>query len=379
MYLNTARSARSFMEENRNIQNQYFSFITDMISGYKELKLNDKKCYEFKEDILSSNRIYRDTNITSINKFNNVSIAGEFLFSSILGIVLFIFPQIFHEVKSLILVNYVFILLYIAGPVRSLLGSIPELIQIKISLKRMDNIINEICAIESNEIDSNIESIENTGLSLRTKKVKYIYNNSSGEFTLGPIDVEFKSEEITFITGGNGSGKSTLVKILSGLYEAAEGHIEMNGVKIEPQTLRKYYSAIFADFHLFKKMYGVDYESNKEQILKYLKIFKLDNKLKIDNGVFSNMKLSTGQRKRLALIVNFFEQRPICVFDEWAAEQDQEFREFFYTKFLPDLRASGKCIIVVTHDEKYVGYADKIIKLDMGQLDIKNENLCLKN
>lgn len=119
-------------------------------------------------------------------------------------------------------------------------------------------------------------------------------------------------------------------------------------------------------------MYGINYEEKKNEIASYLDKLDLDSKVSIENGAFSTINLSSGQRKRLALMVAYLEDRPFYIFDEWAAEQDPEFREFFYHVLLPELKHKGKCVIAITHDDRYFNTADKILKVDMGQ---KVENL----
>jgi putative pyoverdin transport system ATP-binding/permease protein len=65
-------------------------------------------------------------------------------------------------------------------------------------------------------------------------------------------------------------------------------------------------------------------------------------KVKVNDGKFSTIDLSTGQRKRLALVSSYLEDRPIYFFDEWACDQDPEFKHIFYAKLLLDLKARGK-------------------------------------
>jgi len=200
-----------------------------------------------------------------------------------------------------------------------------------------------------------------------TRKTNYIQGEET-KFKVGPINYEFNSGEVIFITGGNGSGKSTFAKLLTGLYSPTSGSLIMNGNTVSPNILNEYYSAIFNDFFLFEKLYGVDYTEKENEIKNYLNILQLDEKVEVVNGQFSTTKLSTGQKKRLALLVSYLDDRPIYVFDEWTADQDPEFRLFFYSNLLPDLQNNGKCIIAVTHDDRYFSFADKVIKMDMGKI-----------
>jgi cyclic peptide transporter len=199
--------------------------------------------------------------------------------------------------------------------------------------------------------------------------VEYEYRSESGEsFVLGPINYEFRAGEIIFITGGNGSGKSTLAKIITGLYSPHKGVVSVNGLLVGSDSLGSLFSAIFADFYLFEKLYGIDQEHPPALIGQYLNQLRIQDKVKVSEGRFSTTKLSTGQRKRLALLLSYLEDKPICLFDEWAADQDPEFRRFFYEVLLPELRELGKCVIAITHDDQYFHLCDKLIEMKMGKI-----------
>jgi putative ATP-binding cassette transporter len=98
----------------------------------------------------------------------------------------------------------------------------------------------------------------------------------------------------------------------------------------------------------------------------YLSDLGLNLKVSIVNGKFSTINLSQGQRKRLALLVAYLEDRPIYLFDEWAADQDPRFKETFYRSLLPDLKERGKTIILISHDDRFYDVGDRIITLDSG-------------
>ena len=97
---------------------------------------------------------------------------------------------------------------------------------------------------------------------------------------------------------------------------------------------------------------------------------KLDNRVAIlQGGIFSTTtRLSRGQQKRLALLVALLEDRPFYVFDEWAADQDPHFKNIFYSELLPELKAAGKAVLVITHDERYFPLADRLLHLEDGKL-----------
>jgi putative ATP-binding cassette transporter len=128
---------------------------------------------------------------------------------------------------------------------------------------------------------------------------------------------------------------------------------------------RSLYSPVFSDFHLFDQLYNVEDEN---EVNEYLKFFEIDHKVNFSEGKFSTSDLSTGQRKRLALIACIVENKPILVLDEWAADQDPVFRKKFYLEILPLLKSKGFTIIAITHDDAYFDTADCLFKMSEGAL-----------
>lgn len=365
IYYFVGRKANKQWEDSRDIQNLFFKFIGDLNGGFKELSLNVRKSNDFENDMNDACYNYRIKRDSAAISFANMFVIGEVLFTIAIGAVAFIFPIVFKEIQSESLRSYIFILLYLTGPVNGLLNSIPNIIQMKISFKKIDDIIKEIPSIEENKDYKIVEKVKN----LELKNISYEYLNQHGEsFKVGPINYNFKSKRIIFITGGNGSGKSTLAKLITGLYAPHSGEILINGKKTSSKVLQKHFSVIFSDFYLFDSLYGIQCKDKEMEIDEYLELFHLKDRVEIKDGKFNTTKLSTGQRKRLALMISFLEDKPIYVFDEWAADQDPEFREIFYTRILPNLKNQGKCIISITHDDRYYDLADEVIKMEFGKV-----------
>lgn len=201
--------------------------------------------------------------------------------------------------------------------------------------------------------------------------LEYEYPGKNSEkFHFGPASTQFKRGEITFVTGGNGSGKSTLAKLLLGLYRPSAGSIYLGDQKIDNHNLLHYramFSAIFVDFHLFDQILPSEKDTTA-LVNYYLKQLNLQDKVSIEDGRLSTTKLSQGQRRRLALMMSFLDKKPVCVFDEWAADQDPLFRDVFYRKILRALAALKKVVIVISHDSAYFKYADRIIQMDYGKV-----------
>ncbi|GGA37414.1 hypothetical protein GCM10007416_07900 [Kroppenstedtia guangzhouensis] len=373
LYWVIGRQADKVWNETRDIQNVYFRLIQDLRHGFKELRLHRGKRQEFREVMNESCDNYRGKRTEGDLKFANVFVVGELLFVIVIGVVAFVFPEIFKNIPKETIHNYVLVFLYMTGPVNELLNGIPQLVLVRISWKRIQEMIRSVADLETDEETAAMSPILEEPVRLQLKGVGYEYKNSAGDstgFGVGPIDFEFNAGEIVFITGGNGSGKSTLAKLITGLYKPDVGEILLNGRKVTLEELNQCYSAILSDFHLFDRLYGIETKGHEAEIDQYLDLLRLRDKVGVENGYFTTTQLSTGQKKRLALLVTFLENRPIFLFDEWAADQDPDYRSFFYQELLPQMREKGKCIIAITHDDHYFHLADKRIKMDMGQIQL---------
>ncbi|MBD8496932.1 cyclic peptide export ABC transporter [Paenibacillus arenosi] len=368
LYFIMGRSADKLWEQSRDIQNHFFSFINDLVQGFKELSLSKRRKKDFAADMDNSNLDFRAKNMKASMKFANAFVVGELLFVLVIGAVAFLFPVIFTDLPVSTLTTFVFVFLYMTGPINALLDVIPELVQIRISWNRLNQLIKKTSELKINSVgNSHVMLPAPRRLSLRN--VEYDYKQEERSFTVGPINIEFCSGEITFITGGNGSGKTSLAKLFTGLYKADRGAIFIDEQELDHSEIGEYFAHIFSDFYLFKRLYGIETEGKAEQIDSYLHLLQMKEKVAITDGEFSSLELSTGQRKRLALLLSYLEDKPFYLFDEWAADQDPQFRQFFYDELLPELKHQGKCVIAITHDDRYFHLADKVIKMNLGQVE----------
>jgi cyclic peptide transporter len=373
IYSVVGRSTNIYFDKARNEKNVFMRLINGMIDGFKELSLKSNKKKLYQRDLKKSAGIYKEKQSTADIRFVNAFLVGESLLIILLGFVSIVMVEIFPEVPLYKITGFVIILLYLIGPINGILNSIPELIQVKISYNRISNFINEIPS--KNHINPSRQLLGNSINKFELKNVKFDYASLEEEnnFGIGPISFDLQKGEIAFIIGGNGSGKTTLAKLICGLYSPSEGEIRINGRKIPQEEVGEYFSAVFSPSFLFKKLYNIDYKNKEREIQSYLKILKLDKKVYIKNGEFSTIDLSGGQRKRLALLQCYLEDSPIYLFDEWAADQDPEYRKFFYRNLLPEMKKKGKVVIAITHDDHYFDVADKILKMNNGKLEIKKE------
>lgn len=358
----------------RDIQNVFFKFITDLVEGMKELTIHRQKSKDFEKDMGEACNDYRRQRSKADLMFANIFVIGEMLFILVLGMIVFFYPIWFTGFGSDVLRSYVFVFLYLVAPINFILGQMPQLFQLKISWERIQNMHNELAALSRDEAAASLQvqdqsHSEPRSLDIQLEDVEYEYNSTNGDsFKVGPISLALRSGEITFISGGNGSGKSTLAKLITGLYKPSAGRVLVNQLPMDEKWGAESFSAIFSDVYLFDKLYGIDFKQKEEEIRHYLQLLQLDQKVQVNDGVFSTTTLSTGQRKRLALLIAYLEDRPIFLLDEWAADQDPEYRQYFYEVLLPELRARGKCVIAITHDDRYFHIADQLIKMETGKI-----------
>ena len=270
-----------------------------------------------------------------------------------------------HEV----LMTYTLIITYCASPFGMVMNLLQHFAHAKVSLRK----------IESLEIDPEPETVEshhkpNNWLTIRFSKIEYQYPNDGDEipFVLGPVDFEVRKGEVLFITGGNGSGKSTFIKILLGLHEPTSGKIVIDDTSLKPGD-KPGYRALFAmvlpEFYLFRQALDDEGQpANDDDISRLLDRFNLSSAVKVSGGKFDTVRLSQGQKKRLALVSAISQEKDVYVLDEWAADQDPHYRGVFYNEIIPWLKGKGKTVIAVTHDDRYFGVADRRVDFEMGSI-----------
>ncbi len=343
-----------------------------LIDGTKELKLHRERRADFLARSLgATSSTLRHHRIVSSNIFIFADFWVQVVVTSILGLLLFGLPAI-RSLDAHILTGYTLVFFYMLGPLQGVLGSLPGMGQANIAVNK----VQELGLLLANNA-SEADSVPRPDRASQWKRLElvgvthsYHREREDSRFILGPIDVTIDPGELIFITGGNGSGKTTLVKLLTGLYEPEGGEIRLDGEVITSQNrddYRQHFSVVFSDFYLFDSFFGMISPDLDAQALDYLIQLQLDHKVQVKDGQLSNTDLSQGQRKRLALLTAYLEDRSIYVFDEWAADQDPQFKEIFYYKLLGDLKARGKTVIVISHDDRYYHVADRIIKLDYGK------------
>jgi putative pyoverdin transport system ATP-binding/permease protein len=368
---------RVYLTQAREQQDQLFQHFRTVIEGVKELKLHHWQRQDFLgQDLDVTAGQFRRFNTWGLSFFATLDGWGKLIYFFALGLILFILPHLM-SINPQMRLGYVLTFTYLLGPMESVVAKLPFLSKASVSLRNIETLGLSLSNLE--ELESSPTAVSESWQSLKLQGVTCTYpGEKDSEFTLGPIDLALHPGELVFVIGGNGSGKSTLLKLITGLYAPVQGRIEWDGQPINRQNrewYRQHFSVIFADFYLFDRLLGIDGDERDAQAMKYLRELQLDHKVTVEQGRLSTTALSQGQRKRMALLTAFLADRPIYLFDEWAADQDPVFKEIFYTKFLADLKARGKTVLAISHDDHYFHLADRIIKLDFGKIEYDKEVL----
>ena len=345
-----------------------------LTDGAQELKLNSRRREAFLTGQLEqAAAALRHHGYLGDRNYALAASWGQLLVFILLGMLLFGLPAV-TAVNAQTLIGYTLVILYIMSPLEAIMNILPVIGRTGVALQKVEELglsleknSKETIAPSREAPPAAFERLELAGVTHT-----YYREDKQSDFQLGPVSLSFAPGEIVFLIGGNGSGKTTLGKLLTGLYSPEAGEIRLDGRVIDDENREHYrqlFSTVLTDFHLFEKLLGLDGPGLDARAREYLVQLQLDHKLQVRDGVLSTVKLSHGQRKRLALLTAYLEDRPFYVFDEWAADQDPTFKEVFYLRLLPELKARGKAVLVISHDDRYYHMADYVIKLDYGQVD----------
>ncbi|SMF97450.1 putative ATP-binding cassette transporter [Methylomagnum ishizawai] len=365
------RRTHARVERAREVEDRLYADYQAVIEGRKELALNRERARRLYEEDFERDAIAGRNEETRADLYNGLN--ENWANTMILGVIglCFFLAQGAGWADTGVATTYALTLLFLRTPLAGLVTAVPGLIGGSVALAKLKS-------LEFPEYSPTFKvrgwQPPATWTRLELDSVTYRYPGNEGEdgFGVGPLHLDLRRGETVFLIGGNGSGKSTFARLLTGLYRPHGGEIRLDGVPIGETRragFRRLFAAVFADFHLFQRLLGPDgFEADAADARSWLETLALADKVAIDGGRLDDTRLSQGQRKRLALLLALLEERPILVLDEWAADQDPGFRRFFYTELLPRLKAAGKTVVAITHDEHYFHVADRVLKLDLGEI-----------
>ena len=345
----------------RQAEDRLYQNYQSIIAGCKELALNRERAHFVYHQLYEQNaRDYReqiiraDTYHLSAVNWSNIMMLGA------IGLVFFLANGL-GWANTNVAATFALTLLFLRTPLLQGIGALPPLIAAQVAF-------DKIAALNLAEPDEAfpLPPASRPWQRIELEQVSFHYQGEGG-FSVGPINLVIERGEQIFLIGGNGSGKSTLAMLLTGLYQPVSGRILLDG---EPVTDRNGYlglfSAIFTDYHLFQHLLGP--EPKEALVAEWLERLQMGSKLAIEDGFIADIDLSQGQRKRVALLLALAEQREVMLFDEWAADQDPQFRRIFYQVLLPRLKEMGKTVIAISHDDHYFSLADRLLEMRQGRL-----------
>ncbi|MGS0897525.1 cyclic peptide export ABC transporter [Burkholderia stagnalis] len=367
--------ARRFVEA-REQTDVLFRDFRSLVEGAKELQLNQRRAHHFIKDVLEPGADkLRRTFVAGMAGYTWVSNLGSMQFFIALGILVFGVSHWFPR-SSPTLPMVALMLLYLVEPVGALLTAMPTLQRGAVALNKAQTLSDSLDDSAPAFVEAGASPFVGGPPSLVLSDVRYVHHDGERGFAVGPLNMEIPLGRISYIVGPNGSGKTTLAMLLLGLYSVDQGRLTLRGVDVTSDNLvhyRNQFTAVFADFHLFERLLEPVTADTASRVRHYLDRLEIDHKVSLEDGRFSTLSLSTGQRKRLTLLVSYLEDRAIYLFDEWASDQDPVFKRVFYTELLPELRARGKTVIVITHDDQYYHHADQLFHLVDGSSRISSD------
>jgi len=355
-------------------ERQLFDRLTDFLDGFKEVRLNRARSDDLFNDSAEVSKTAANIKIRTQGETFKIVVTSQISMYILLGAVVFIAPNFSNTLAGASISKATTTLLFVVGACFGLVQSIPILANANAAANRIDRLETELAAASSEiQLRTVTAPIGFQRIDVRDIVFRYVDKLSDTIFQIGPIDFTLSRGDLVFITGGNGSGKSTFLRVLAGLYAPSSGEITLDGVRIGNETRDQYralMSAIFFDYHLFRRLYGIS-DAEAAEVDRLLGLFRLTNATNFSKGEFGTLDLSSGQSRRLALVVSLLERRPVLLLDEWTAEQDPEFRRKFYDELLPELVQAGATLVVVTHDERYLQQLNlraRKVRMDEGRI-----------
>jgi putative ATP-binding cassette transporter len=354
-------------------ENRLYNRVMDLLDGFKEVRINNLRSEDLYGDILEVSRSAANIKIrTQAETFKRMVLLQSSMYA-MLGAIVFAVPVLSDTLAGASIGKTVTALVFVIGACFGLVQSIPILSAANAAAANIERLEARLAAAAAGiRVEDVQPATRFDGIEMRNVVFSYVEKSTDSVFKVGPVDFTLRSGELVFITGGNGSGKSTFLKLLASLYKPDSGEITLDGILVIDRTREAYrqlISAIFVDYHLFQRLYGIR-DPDPIEVDRLLAQFRLLDKTHLVNGEFDTIDLSTGQRKRLALIIALLEKRPILLLDEWAADQDPEFRRRFYYDLLPTLHRAGVTVVAITHDDRYLDEMDlpaRRLRMDEGR------------
>jgi len=388
------RRGLSGFQKARQAEERLHKAYRSLSEGAKELRLHrQRRQHVYERQVRDTIEEIGHVNIRATNAFVAANAFGSALYFLLISLVMAWAMQRLPE--PAVLGSFVLVLLYLKGPLDQIASILPAIGRAWVALERIADLSTRFSTAEPIPLAAPTggpapraelrDCIELRGIGYGYEEAPADDDEEgvragparASRFEVGPLSLRIGKGSIVFIVGENGSGKTTLVKLLLGLYAPQRGQVLLDGKAVTDATRDEYrqlFGTVFADFYLFDELMGDGADGllcGREAAAAaraYLERLDIAHKVTIRDGAFDTLDLSTGQRKRLALLHAYLEGRQVLVFDEWAADQDPAFRRLFYRQLLPELRSKGHTLIVISHDDRYFDVADEVVHVRDGRI-----------
>ncbi|KMW57398.1 Ferric iron ABC transporter, ATP-binding protein [Candidatus Rhodobacter oscarellae] len=355
----------------------YHNSVHDLLRGYKELRLRRARRHDISQRIETQVKEAQRLTVTAERHYSYGQISASGALAALLISIVTVLPLL-AGADSVTILQILTLVLFSFTPIETMIGDLPQIARAGVSFRifrDLEDGLSRNAEVQDGAkpgVDhrAGFKSIELRGATVHLTRDVGDNASAKDSFTLGPVDLTLVPGQSVFITGGNGMGKSTLLQLLTGLRHPDEGEILIDGTPVTPETISDYrsvFAAVFSEFYMFKRLYGLDAQE-RERLLEHIAEMGLSEGVALEEEEFSNLALSTGQMRRLALSIALAEERPVIVLDEFAADQDPARRAFFYDVLVPRLAADGHCVVAVTHDEHCFDKADRLIRMADGKI-----------
>jgi len=371
IYLGRLKTVGKAIQDSIGAELSLHELLEGILDGFKEVKLNATRSQQISDDLLEASLDAAESRVTAQSELTRNYVFTQNVFFLLLAVMVFVIPLL-TDIAGETVVKLTTAILFVTSAIAGVVSSVPVFINANASAANIMTLQRLIGAPPRLLSESTRLLVDPSAFDrIDVRDVSFSYGDADNPgFRVGPFTTSFKAGETVFISGGNGSGKSTFMRLFTSLYWPRDGFIALDGVPVTHENVENYralFTSVFSEYHLFKKLYGVPPDSVSE-IPELLALFEIEDKTALIDGAFTTVNLSAGQRKRVALIVALLERRPICVLDEWAADQDPLFRRKFYEDLLPIFKARGITIIAVSHDDRYFHVADRRLHFEEGRI-----------
>jgi len=368
-----ARRSRSLSENMQRVsqdEQRLFAGLGHMLEGFKEIRVNALRAEQVVLEMSAFSDDLRQRKSVIKRQWAIEFAFIQVVFFLLLGLMVFVVP-LFSEGFAKVAVEATTVALFLVGPIGTIAQAIPAIAEAESALASVRGVARQLQHALAKGDDESTEPLSEPIREIALDGVRFSYREADGSpgFSVGPLDAVFRTGELVVVTGGNGSGKSTMLRLLTALQQPDQGNLRINGEPLragQRQDYRDHVAAVFSDYHLFRRLYGLD-PIDPENAGALLRRLEIADKVAVRDGAFTTVDLSGGQRKRLALMVALLEDKPVLILDEWAADQDPQFRRHFYEELLPALKRPDRIIVCVTHDDRYFHVADRVIDMEEGR------------